>query len=122
MKLSDKKKNPRSKYWQNKADAELSRVAKGPCAICGADGCGHHLISRSHKIFRHDLRNIITLCPVHHRFSNELAPRSTNALAVTAFVEWVKENRPDQYEFWQKNQHVTGIPNYKEAYEHLREI
>ena len=119
------KRNIHSRYWRNKADKEITRIFRGqPCLICGTteNTCGHHLISRAHELTRHDIRNLVPLCPTHHCYSNECAPHSKNALAVVEFVNKIISGYPDQYTFWQDNKNLVGKSDYKAAYERLCEI
>ena len=121
MKSSSKKRTP--KQWKGDCDRIITNLFKGkPCAICGSlNTCGHHIVPRSRSSFlRHDLQNIISLCPTHHMFSNEIAPHSTNSLAVHAFVEFIKEKFPNRYSYLLSNQHTIQKPDWKAAYERLK--
>ena len=126
MNLAQKKKNPRSKYWQTKADKEITRLFRGkPCIICGTteNTCGHHLVSKGRsKINRHDLNNLVALCPSHHTWSNEIAAHSTNALAVRRFTEYLEEHYPEIWEWYVANENKTGTPDYRARYEELSRL
>ena len=124
-KLQRDKKNPKSKYWRNKCDKEITRISKGkPCIICGSthNTCYHHLIARRKGITRHDLNNLVALCPSHHAFSNEIAAHSTNALAVRRFTEYLEEHYPHIWEWYTENESKAGSPDYRSAYEELSEM
>ena len=57
--LAQKKANPRSTYWRNKADKEITRLFRGaPCIICGTtqNTCGHHLVSKARSATTTDRR------------------------------------------------------------------
>lgn len=118
-----------SKYWKKKADGVITKIFSGqPCIICKLLGriniintCGHHLIGRGNAFSRHALLNIIPLCPLHHKFSNELAAHSSNAFAVQEFIKIVKQELPAHYAYWIKNQHKIGIKmDYEAIYKDLK--
>jgi len=118
-------RNTSSKYWRNKADKEITRIFRGkPCIVCGTkkNTCGHHLISRGHAVTRHDLHNIVPLCPSHHCYSNECAPHSKNAFAVCEFVDLIKTKYPETYTFWQEHKNLISKTDYQAAYEKLKDI
>ena len=126
-KLKDKKKNPNSTYWRNKADAEVTKYYKGqPCIICGTthNTCGHHVVERSlSSYFRHNPRNIVALCQTHHTMGNEIAPHSKNPLAVKAFVEIIQESHGYAYELLETyKQYRNEKVDYKQAYEEWKEL
>ena len=120
--LKDRKKNPRSTYWRNKADlaiGEWAHNAYDKCAVDNDDCCGkleaHHLISRSIGITRHRKENIIMLCSLHHKYSNELSPHK----GPIGFAQWLRKNREEQFNWVLDNKWVGGKPDYKKAYEEL---
>jgi 5-methylcytosine-specific restriction endonuclease McrA len=91
---------------------------KSRCAVCGAEGGQlhvHHLISRARHFFRHNLMNGILLCPRCHVFNADLSAHG----APWAFEDWMKTNRPEQYEWWAKNRTAT-IPQLKIDYQAVR--
>ena len=70
--------------------------------ICVITNCGitkmlnaHHIIVKEIKELKFDVTNGISLCPKHHQFSRELSAHSNSF----AFFVWLKENRPEQYEY-----------------------
>ena len=65
----------------------------------------HHCQTREAKNspLKYDIRNGITLCPSHHKFSNEL---SAHKCPIT-FYKWLSENYPDQYNFVLENSSIT---------------
>lgn len=72
----DKRKE--AKRIQNKKDKEWREAVKArdkKCVICGQVKMlnAHHIIPKQIKEFRHDIRNGVSLCPKHHRFSFELS-------------------------------------------------
>ena len=97
-----------------KGDALFAAWFHGYYKVCSI--CGHyeiemaHLISRGNHLFRFDKRNVIPLCAFHHRGSRLLSAHGSPE----AFKNWMEENRPEQYEFWQANKNKIGvsIPEY----------
>jgi len=74
-----------------KQDKEWSiaiRKRDKKCMICGSKKFlnAHHLIPREIKEFRHDLRNGITLCAKHHKFSYQISAHK-NALVFFKYLE-----------------------------------
>ena len=64
----------------------------GRCAYCGSavrPNC-HHLFPRSIKQFRHDPKNAIVLCPLHHMFSRDISPHKNAA----EFFFWLRLKQP----------------------------
>jgi hypothetical protein len=117
------------KYWRNKADKLLTKICSGrPCAVCKSEGkvntyqtCGHHLIPRGHSFSRHDLWNIVIICPEHHKFSNKLAAHSDNYFAQKNFEDWIRAWMPKHYLYWIQNQHKVGKKmDYEIIYEKLQ--
>lgn len=88
-----------------KADILWSKVVRlrdgNHCQVCGKNSSlnAHHLIHKAVRFFRHDPENGICLCSGCHIFSNELSAHG----ASWAFDDWMKEHRPDQFEWWVKN-------------------
>ena len=121
------KRKSNSIYWRNKADKEVSRYYRGlPCAICQTTykTCGHHIVSKSISAFyRHHPRNLIALCPTHHKFGNDIAAHSKNLKAVEAFIGWLKTNHPKRYELLDTyKQHNGQKVDYEEAFHEWREM
>ena len=91
-----------------------------PCEICGRQNgtCAHHVISQqrcpAHVL---SVENIVVLCVSHHKFSNEIAPHSSNALAVCRFMEWLRDNKPEQYAWCKAHEHDSAKINWRELYE-----
>ena len=120
-----------TKYWKKRCDKRWSELIRsaGKCAICGASNCKldtHHLIHRNAVSFRHNLNNGILLCSHCHNFGfgqpTSDGPRISAHGTPWAFEDWMKENRPDQYAWWEKNRYkvVTGIKiDYDQIYEVL---
>ena len=127
--LAQKKANPRSTYWLDKADREITRIYRAKqCLICGAHNPQpHHMICKSRCAYhRHTLENIIPLCSTHHTFGNDISAHSKSVLVVERFVEHIRTHHPEVYHWAQEHQYDTienGFkPNYLARYEELKEI
>lgn len=122
-KLRKKIDNVYSRYWRDRAEHMFMRQFRElPCEICGrTEGTvGHHIIPKSVcGSLRLEIGNIIVLCPLHHRFSREIAPHSFNYLAIIEFVDWMKKNKPDQWQWCNDRKHDVLKIDYKEAYYRL---
>ena len=121
------KNNPNSKTWRNRCDKLISRLYRGkPCVICLQQGitntntCGHHIVNRSlSAALRHDLHNIIALCPSHHKFGNICSAHSTYQPAQVAFVEWLKRNDGEGYYCLINYKGIEKDKSYQEIYQEL---
>ncbi len=120
------KHKPGSTYWRNKADVAWSehiRWRDGRCIVCGTDRHlqAHHLIHRGHRFYRHNPENGVALCPRCHR----LDMSNSAHMAPHVFEKWMRENRPEQFAWWDKNRWtiIKGVRvDYRAAYEHLAEV
>ncbi len=122
-----KKHKPNSRYWQKKADNEVTKYFTGlPCKVCGTtyQTCGHHIVERSlSAALRHHPLNIIALCVKHHKFGNELAAHSKNPLAVNAYTDWLQTNHPKRYELLETyKQYRTEKVDYEQNFYEWREM
>jgi len=96
-KLERRKRNKLDKEWKEKVKQEFNNQ----CIICSKNEiihC-HHIIPRENKLFRHQVLNGVTLCPLHHKYSFEISAHK-NSLAFLLFYQ----------------------TNFKERYEKLREL
>jgi hypothetical protein len=116
--LQKKKDNPRSKYWQTKAD-DLWKLIIHDRQVCAVnnEGCSskleaHHLITRANKVTRHRIENGVLLCCNHHKFCTKLSAHK----APLAFSEWLQENDPDTWEWCSRNKFKVGTYDYEAAY------
>jgi len=119
---------PKSKsYWKKKCDKLFGHIirASGQCAICGRSDnqlhC-HHLITRAAVFYRHNLNNAVCLCASCHNFGFSEGRISAHSTP-WAFEQWMKENKPEQYEWWEKNRRkvIAGVKiDYKAVYETLK--
>jgi phage N-6-adenine-methyltransferase len=126
MGIKLKKCNDYSKRWRTKADKAWSEAVKRrdryKCIICGCESNlqSHHLIHRQSNFFRHNLENGVTLCSGHHMMSSQLSAHKTP----WAFEKWMRENRPDQFAWWEKNRWkiMPAVKiNYRQVCENLGE-
>lgn len=122
-KLQKNKDNVKSKYWKTKADHLWGKVIHKmypDCAVggkCSGNLEAHHLISRANTATRHSIENGIILCSTHHKWCPKLSAHG----APLAFAEWLQINRPEQWEWAKENKHAIAKPDYKQAYENLKE-
>ena len=117
-------KSSNHKSYRKKADDLFMPQFRGePCEVCGkCEGtAGHHIVSKSRsKALRYDTRNIIIVCQSHHTMGNDLAPHSTNQLAVERFIEWFKETHPDRHQWITENERIDRRYTFKQAIENLK--
>ena len=112
-----KRKKGSVALWKKKCDGLASKIARlpGRCLVCGATKNlqAHHLIRRNCVFYRHDLRNLVCLCPGCHEYSIELSAHG----APWAFEEWMKANKPIRYAWWVEHRHhvITGTKMDYEA-------
>jgi len=120
------KKPPSRKRQREKCDilwSQIIRRGRG-CAVCGKKNCvlhAHHLIPKHCVFYRHHFENGVCLCYRHHAVDLAISAHS----AVHAFEAWMQENRPTQYDWWQRHRHkvVMGQKiDYVAVYEHLTAI
>ena len=120
-----KKHPPNSAYWRKKAkNLFMSQFRGRPCAICGtrSQTAGHNLLPQgSHGAYIFDEANILPLCPYHHMFSNEIAAHSTSALVTAAFIDFLKEEHQEKYQWMlqHRKRGTVGYRNYRDLYEEL---
>jgi hypothetical protein len=136
------KKNTNSLTWRNKADAMWRDVIRQgcKCEITGIEGKprqdgervvgleAHHLIEKGspkwQDKFRHDLSNGICLTEsIHSKYQTQIGPHG-NAIARENFMQWLKVNRPGQWQWFQDNKDNKKFvqPNYEQTYYELKEI
>ena len=67
------------------------------CVVCGNPNVeAHHCISRHVLKTRLDIRNGLSLCKLHHKFGKTVLSAHGCPLL---FYEWMRLNRPEQYEY-----------------------
>lgn len=117
------KRSPNSKYYRTKADNLFMPQFRGRyCEVCDkTEGtAGHHIVSKSRsKSLRFDTRNIIVVCPSHHTMGNDMAPHSTNQLAVERFLDWFRETHPERHAWIVENERIERRFTYKQAAENM---
>lgn len=92
MKRRGKRNSSRAKAWR-----ELSakiRAETGACEACGSTERlnVHHVLSRkTHPAFTFEPKNLICLCARHHFLLHHGHEWE--------FMAWLKENRPEQFEW-----------------------
>ena len=81
------------KEWANKVKDRDDRQ----CVICGKEKLlnAHHLIPKQVPEYKYQMRNGISLCPSHHRFSFILSAHQNPI----SFLKWMEANRPKQLEW-----------------------
>jgi hypothetical protein len=112
-------KKKTQKYWKNKIDLLLREHARDKrCELCGViPSHYHHLLPKSrYACFRGNRSNLVRLCPTHHTFGSECSAHSTCFRAVERFIEWLKLNKPEQYQ-WVKDNENNRLPSGKPDYE-----
>jgi hypothetical protein len=132
-------KKVKPKNWKKKADAMWSlciRMRYKQCEICGRPGImtkagnpvgglnAHHLIGRGNLLWRHDLRNGVCLCARCHKWSPTCSPHGGTLQAVLGFIEWIQDNKPGQWKFYDDNKTVRKTPKvtYEDSFIYLREM
>lgn len=88
----------------------LAVRSKGECEVCGktADECQlhpHHAWGRKNLSTRWDLRNGVCLCATHHTMGNQSAHNNP-----IWFMDWMKENRPEDYNYLTEKMKETPKP------------
>ncbi len=120
-----KKKPANHKSYRVKADELFMSQYRGlPCEVCGSayKTVFHHLIPKGRsRALRYDKRNGCILCQKHHMFSNEMAPHSSNPLAVARFMKWFEETHPSRHKWIIENERIFRKYSYRQALENLKE-
>ena len=120
--LSERKANPKSDYWKEKADDLWKRIIHrtGVCGCrmrgdCSGNLEAHHIITRANKPLRHKIENGVLLCSKHHKFCTKVSAHA----APHAFYEHLEKWYPEQHKWASENKFKTGEYNYQEDYENL---
>jgi predicted restriction endonuclease len=95
-KLASIERKKKLKEWSLKA----RELDGNKCAICGKTENlnAHHILNKEckhYQKYQFDVNNAIILCVLHHKFDRRCSAH-TNAIW---FSEWLKENRPKQFEW-----------------------
>ncbi len=90
--IEKRERNKKDKQWR----IDIMSEYNGECVICGNKirPNAHHIIPRTFKETRWDVKNGIILCPLHHRFGKFSAHK--NALW---FINWLRANEEDKYKY-----------------------
>lgn len=100
-KLIKKKQSKKYKAKQVKKELKLKdkawsiEIRRDCCLICCTTEHlnAHHLIPREIKETRHELRNGVSLCARHHKYSYEVSAHKNSAM----FLLILKQKNPEQY-------------------------
>ena len=90
------KKTISKRLWKEVRDKVVVRD-EGKCQVCGCTSKpnAHHIIGKGYAPTRYDERNLILLCSNCHKFSRLKSAHNNSVW----FVNWLKENKPNQYNF-----------------------
>jgi len=121
-----KKKGTPGWYKQKVYRMVMDEFKGQPCAICGTtEGtAGHHILPKGSTPYHIATReNLIPLCQNHHRYNREICPHSSDPFVVDAFLLWLMDNRPDQYDWTVEHRRDTaakcGKIDWRARYEEL---
>jgi 5-methylcytosine-specific restriction endonuclease McrA len=123
-KLEKARSKANSRHWKVKGLTLWSEIIRsgGKCVICGEDKKvlnAHHILAKEkYPEFMYLLDNGICLCQTCHKFG-----RKSAHLNPVWFAEWLRTNRPIQYEWalWHADKCYTPISHHH-GYESLLEI
>lgn len=99
-KLTKKRIKKLERRAERKQFKEWAEVAKatwcGECAVCKSKKFVnvHHIIPRTVKELRFDQDNAVVLCPLHHKWSNEISPHKNPFV----FFIWFRDNHWNQFQ------------------------
>jgi len=102
--MSESRKNLRKQCDRLWSEIIRSRIF---CERCGKPANNpHHIIGRANYNLRWNIRNGCLLCAYCHVFGSHSAHNDP-----LGFMEWLKSNRPDDYEYlkWKRNEPVHRI-------------
>ena len=120
-----KSRSANDKYYRNKADELFMAPYRGqPCEVCGNTykTVAHHNVNKARsKALRYDKRNITVLCQAHHTMGNDIAPHSSNPMAVDRYFDWFKTSRSQKYYYCVDNEKIQRKYSYKQAWENMKE-
>lgn len=96
------------KIWSNK----IKIRDKHSCQICGITNGASiesaHIIPRTFMETRHDMKNGIALCYLHHKVG--MFSLHNNPLW---FYEWLKENKREQFDYLVAKMHSIAEKKHK---------
>lgn len=85
------------------------------CAISGQSDVkieSHHLIGRKNSNYRYDINNGICLSAWHHTLGNSISAHGSTDVT-DRFMDWLKDQRPEQYEWFCENRDNKAARPYK---------
>lgn len=99
--MKQKKRKPTKAATRRKALAQWSKEVRArdnnACCVCGQTEFvqAHHiLVKNRYPEYSLDLNNGVSLCVSHHKFG-----KCSAHLNAIWFVEWLRTNKPDQYQW-----------------------
>lgn len=116
------KKKPKWTTFRNKADDLFRKLvkAKGICEWCGKRTgqfhC-HHIIGRTNKRLRWDIRNGVNLCAGCHKMNDGNAHDDP-----IAFLKWFEITRPEDYKYICRVKNELWDKDYDKVLEYLKEV
>lgn len=123
-KLQKRKDDFNSSYYRKICDELVRKLTfirdNGKCIICDSIKLpnAHHLINRHHYGTRWEYQGQVLLCSLHHKFSKIMSAHGTPI----NFSEWLRINRPDQYQWVLDNINKELKMTYKEKAEELKSL
>jgi hypothetical protein len=93
--IAKEKKKVERKLWKYVREQAIKRD-KG-CVICGDTKRinVHHLLPKEIKALKYELKNLICLCPKHHKYCIIISPHKNPFV----FYSWVFKHRKNQTKF-----------------------
>lgn len=104
----------KKKTVKNRLDRLWSQITreKKYCEICGKAGNNpHHIIGRRNLNLRWDLRNACLLCSGCHTLNRNSAHQNP-----IWFMDWLKQNRPEDLKYLKEKQKESPRPYSIEDY------
>lgn len=115
------KKKPKHSTLQNKCDALWRKIVKvkGYCEWCGkslGQMHAHHIIGRTNRTLRWDLRNGVCLDAGCHKMNTGNAHDDP-----IAFLKWFETTRPEDYEYVCRKKNKLWDKDYDKVLKYLKE-
>jgi len=122
--ISEKRADPTSDLWLNKADKQwreyLHKKFNG-CIVCGQSwgklDC-HHIIGSAKHLTRHHPLNGVLLCVHHHKWNEKLSAHANPK----EFKKFLSEKYPENYNFFMTKRFIRGIVDFEQAYHRLVDL
>ena len=77
----------------------------------------HHIVGRTNRVLRWDLRNGISLCAGCHKLNRYSAHEDP-----LGFAKWYKQRYPDDYEYLMSRKNETWDKDYDRVIEYLEGV